>query len=57
MRQHFCIAEVWMVDLSAENSNQLFETLTDWEEILKDAKDVYPQTDDQPKVYAPKVQP
>ena len=48
--------EIWkMVDQSEESLNLLFETLADWEDILKDASEVYPQDDSEPRFKPPEV--
>lgn len=44
-----------MVDQSEESLNLLFETLADWEDILKDASEVYPQDDSEPRFKPPEV--
>ena len=44
-----------MVDQSEESLNLLFETLADWEDILKDASEVYPQDDSEARFKPPEV--
>ena len=44
-----------MVDESDIDLNHLFQTLADWEDILKDVQDVYQPTPEGPVVQGPKV--